>query len=55
MNNFLESDWINLIILVVQAGIVKFAYNLYKEYKKEQEEKDKKAQNIDGAIRGQYL
>lgn len=52
MNNFLESDWVNLIILVVQAGIVKFAYNLYKEYKKEQEEKDKKAQNIDGAIRG---
>ena len=34
MNNFLESDWVNLIILVVQAGIVKFAYNLYKEYKK---------------------
>lgn len=54
MNNFLESDWVNLIILVVQAGIVKFAYNLYKEYKKEQEEKDKKAQNIDGAITGLY-
>lgn len=48
MNNFLESDWVNLIILVVQAGIVKFAYNLYKEYKKEQEEKDKGSVTTNG-------
>ena len=42
MSNFLENDWINLIILVVQAGIVKFAYNLYKEYKKNRKKKIKR-------------
>lgn len=45
MDDFLSGEWLTLITLAVQAGILKFAYRLYKNF-------TEKENNRDSAIRG---
>ena len=45
MESFLSGEWLTLITLAVQAGILKFAYRLYKNF-------TQKENNRDSAIRG---
>ena len=45
MNEFLSNDWLAIVTLAIQAGLLKFAYNIYKDY-------EKKEKNRDCAIRG---
>lgn len=45
MNEFLTNDWLAIVTLAIQAGILKFAYNLYRDYMC-------KEKNRDCAIRG---
>ena len=45
MNEFIYNDWLAVVTLAIQAGILKFAYNLYKNFVK-------KEANRDSAIRG---
>ena len=45
MENFLSGEWLTIITLAVQAGILKFAYRLYKNF-------TQKETNRDSAIRG---
>lgn len=32
MNDFIVNDWLTIITLAIQAGLLKFAYNIYKDY-----------------------
>lgn len=45
MDNFISNEWLTIITLVVQAGLLKFAYRLYKNF-------ISKENNRDSAIRG---
>ncbi|WP_304154239.1 hypothetical protein [Megamonas hypermegale] len=45
MESFLSGEWLTIITLAVQAGILKFAYKLYKNF-------ILKENNRDSAIRG---
>ena len=45
MNEFIANDWLAIVTLAVQAGLLKFAYNIYKDYAN-------KEKNRDSAIRG---
>ena len=45
MNEFIYNDWLAVVTLAIQAGLLKFAYNIYKDYAN-------KEKNRDCAIRG---
>ena len=45
MESFLSGEWLTIITLAIQAGILKFAYRLYKNF-------TEKENNRDSAIRG---
>lgn len=45
MENFISNDWLTIATLAIQAGILKFVYNLYKNF-------IQKEANRDCAIRG---
>lgn len=45
MESFLSGEWLTIITLAIQAGILKFAYRLYKNF-------TQKETNRDSAIRG---
>ena len=45
MESFISNDWLAVVTLAIQAGILKFAYNLYRDYMC-------KEKNRDCAIRG---
>ena len=45
MDDFISNEWLTIITLAVQAGILKFAYRLYKNF-------ISKENNRDSAIRG---
>lgn len=49
--DFITNNWASIILVLLQCGLLQFAYSLYKEYEKKEEEKKAKRIASDIAIR----